>query len=227
MTIDQIPVKGGEPIPEGGSARYLSGEEINAIVAQIKENRTACEQINSILSSLTTIGNAITDLQDANTELLARMRGTSDSYRGDLDPILRKSYPINAPEGVDTYKYAIKQANEYLNNAYFAISNDKYYRGAKNGAPKEIDITVLRTICQGVIHIDITGGCVWVMNMPFSFATGSFRQIAYGAEKYTSAESGYEVTDGIRAGSQVLQRLSTYDWETGEVSWTEWAKINV
>lgn len=164
-------------------------------------------------------------IKRAEDELLLRAQGKSVHYNGDTDPVLRRSFPEDAPEGVDRYKYAIKQANDFLNGEYFAINDGKHYRGQENGVPREIDVQELRSICQNIVHIDITGGCVWVMNMPLSFATGSFRQIAFGAEPYSSTDAGYEVTNGIRCGGQVLQRLSSYDWSTGVVTWSEWKEV--
>ena len=164
-------------------------------------------------------------IKRAEDELLLRAQGKSVHYNGDTDPVLRRSFPEDAPEGVDRYKYAIKQANVFLNGEYFAINDGKHYRGQENGVPREIDVQELRSICQNIVHIDITGGCVWVMNMPLSFATGSFRQIAFGAEPYSSTDAGYEVTNGIRCGGQVLQRLSSYDWSTGVVTWSEWKEV--
>lgn len=159
------------------------------------------------------------------SDILRRMQGTSEYYNGSTDPILRKNFPKDAPEGVDSYKYAIKQTNDFLNEQYFAIHDNRYYRGQENQGPKEIGISELRTICQNMVHIDITGGCLWVMNMPFAFATGSFRQIAFGAEPHSSTEAGYEVTGGIRAGRHVLQRMSSYDFNTGIVTWSEWKDV--
>ena len=143
-------------------------------------------------------------LYNFTEELLERLQGTSANQDGYKDPIFTKEFVGSA---------VISDLNTWLDNQFFAVKNEVYYRNGQSGA-----YTISKDVPQCLINISFQGVKLYVFNAPRSFSSGEFEQIAFGVRPIS--EGG-----GITWGSDICRRHSTYDFTTKKATWTAWESI--
>lgn len=196
---------------------------LKAIALEIKEaveiGENTAEKVGGLLSDMVdalldcdTAGSLINEKASKSelAEVLLRAQGRSDNYNGATDLVKYKSF------GGEDYPHTEQRSDLIIYDINMWL--DDQHCGSFATAEK------MKSVPQGLMHIDQDGSCLWFINSPLSYATDTWLQIAFNgvvSETTINGVTRQYIHVSEAQDSQMWRRMCR------QGVWGEWGQVSV